>query len=232
MNDSALMTLHIEALFQFDREGRMLAVNEPNPPPAPRLYFGGAITGNTWRFRHDLPDEIVRALNPLLRAEPTASDLTQLPRCLPALQTVLARHAPVTEISTGPAWHFGDHVAGPAHDVVEVTPRNDAILREAFLILARDLPHRLPCAAILQEGRLASLCFSARNTPHAAEAGLETLEPYRGQGYAPSVVAAWARAVRAQGRTPLYSTSWDNLASRAVARKLRLVLYGADLSIA
>ena len=32
--------------------------------------------------------------------------------------------------------------------------------------------------------------------------------------------AAWARAVRASGLIPLYSTSWNNKASLAVARKL------------
>ncbi len=60
---------------------------------------------------------------------------------------------------------------------------------------------------------------------------LETFEEYRGRGYVPAVVAEWARAVRATGRIPLYGTSWDNLASRAVARKLGLIQYGVGLSI-
>jgi predicted GNAT family acetyltransferase len=60
---------------------------------------------------------------------------------------------------------------------------------------------------------------------------VETLEGYRGRGHAPAAVAAWARAVRATGRIPLYSTSWDNLASQAVARKLGLIPYGADFSL-
>jgi predicted GNAT family acetyltransferase len=98
-------------------------------------------------------------------------------------------------------------------------------------LVVDDLPSRLPCLATVVDGRLASLCLSARNTPIAAEAGVETLDEFRGRGYAPAVVAAWARAVREEGRIPLYSTSWDNLASRSVARKLGLVLYGADFSI-
>jgi predicted GNAT family acetyltransferase len=60
---------------------------------------------------------------------------------------------------------------------------------------------------------------------------VETLEGYRGRGYAPMVVAAWARAVRETGRIPLYSTSRNNRASEAVARKLGLVQYGSDLSL-
>jgi hypothetical protein len=45
------------------------------------------------------------------------------------------------------------------------------------------------------------------------------------------VVAAWARAIRESGGEPLYSTSWDNKASRGVARKLGLLLYGEDLHL-
>lgn len=232
MNAPALMALHIDALFLLDADDRLLAINEPDPPPAPRLYLGRTHSTNTWRFHHDLSDEIVRDLDPFLRAEPISTDLTQPPRCLPILQSILSRHAPVAETATGPAWHFPERIPAPSNDVIAITLTNADLIRPIFPTLAADLPLRLPCMAILHDGRLASLCFSSRNTPLAAEAGLETLEPFRGRGYAASVAAAWARAVRAEGRTPLYSTAWDNLPSRAVARKLGLILYGADLTIA
>lgn len=46
-----------------------------------------------------------------------------------------------------------------------------------------------------------------------------------------ALVAAWARRVRQQDAVPLYSTSWDNLASQAVARSLGAHLLGADFWI-
>ena len=65
----------------------------------------------------------------------------------------------------------------------------------------------------------------------AHEAGVETLPDFRGKGYARDVAAEWARRVRGLGAIPLYSTSWTNNASQAVARKLRLVCYGADFEV-
>jgi REP element-mobilizing transposase RayT len=47
-----------------------------------------------------------------------------------------------------------------------------------------------------------------------------------------TITAAWALAMRGSGRIPLYSTSWMNTASLAVARKLGLVAYASDWSIA
>ena len=132
---------------------------------------------------------------------------------------------------SGPAWCFPDEISATEHEVIPFTEANDDLVRPLFPVLAEDLPWQQPCLALLDDGRLASVCFSARNTPIAAKAGVHTREEFRGRGYASAVVAAWARAVRREGRIPLYSTSWDNLASRSVARKLGLVLYGADLSI-
>ena len=60
---------------------------------------------------------------------------------------------------------------------------------------------------------------------------MDTAEGFRGRGYAALVTAAWAQAIRAAGLTPVYSTSDDNHASRAVARKLRLREFGWDVQV-
>ena len=232
LSDRTLMEMHVEALYRLDGQNRLLAVNEPGEPqPPPRLFFARTREGHLWRSAHDLPESVVDEVEPLLRAEPITPDLSQPPRCLAALQAALARDAPLSETWSGPAWHFPDELPAFEHDVIPITPERDELVRLVFPILADDLPWRQPCLAIVQDGRLASLCYSARNTPTAAEAGVDTIEAFRGRGYAPAVVAAWARAVRQEGRIPLYSTSWDNLASQSVARKLGLILYGADLSM-
>jgi RimJ/RimL family protein N-acetyltransferase len=236
-SDWDLMQIHVTALYRHDERNRLLAVNEPgdprrDDPPPPRLYLGRTREGLIWRFRHDLPESLVAELEPMLAAEPVAADLSRPPRCLAALKSTLARHGPLTGTWSGPAWHFPDDIPRFEHEAIPVTTANDKLVRLLSPVLsADDLPWRLPCLALLDDSRLASVCFSARNTPLAAEAGVDTLEEFRGRGYAPAVVAAWARAVRREGRIPLYSTSWDNLASRSVARKLGLVLYGTDFSL-
>jgi len=85
--------------------------------------------------------------------------------------------------------------------------------------------------AIIEDGRAASLCASVRKTAAAHEAGVETAPSYRGRGHAARAATAWALAVRTMGLVPLYSTSWRNEASRAVARKLGLIHFGNDLHI-
>jgi RimJ/RimL family protein N-acetyltransferase len=236
-SDWDLMQIHVTALYRHDERNRLLAVNEPGPPwrddpLPPRLYLGRTREGLTWRFRHDLPESLVAELEAMLAAGPLADDFSHPPRCLAALQATLVKYGPVTGTWSGPAWHFPDEIPTFEHEAIPVATANDELVRLLSPVLAADdLPWGQPCLALLDDGRLASVCFSARNTPVAAEAGVDTVEEFRGRGYAPAVVAAWARAVRQEGRVPLYSTSWDNLASRSVARKLGLVMYGADFSL-
>ncbi|MVP01829.1 GNAT family N-acetyltransferase [Paenibacillus lutrae] len=89
----------------------------------------------------------------------------------------------------------------------------------------------MPVAAYIVNGEAVSVCCSARKSMKAAEASLSTIEPHRGKGYASHVVQEWSQAVTRGGSIPLYSTSWGNLSSQIVARKLGLVQYGMDFNI-
>jgi hypothetical protein len=226
-----LIALQASTLYRQDAAGRLLTVNESGGESASRLFVGRTTEGNRWWFRHDLPEALTRDLDCILAAEPVATDLRQPLRCQQRLLDALTAHAPVTSVWAGPAWYCPEGIAGPG-DVAAVRLVDPAPLRATFPGWAGDFAASQPCCAVLDQGEAVAVCCSSRVAVRAAEAGLNTLEGYRGRGYAPAVVAAWATAVRASGRLPLYSTSWDNLASQAVARKLGLVHYGADLSFA
>ena len=132
-------------------------------------------------------------------------------------------------VYSGPAFVFPEAIAQP-HGTVFI---EDVRLLDHHFSgwQASEIPERTPIVALVEEGHAVSVCFCARRSDVAAEAGLETAVEYRGRGLGPRVAAAWALAIRASGRIPLYSTSWCNEASLAVARKLRLVTYASAWSI-
>jgi hypothetical protein len=76
--------------------------------------------------------------------------------------------------------------------------------------------------AVVRNSQAISIYFCARGSHAAAEAGVEAAAAFRGRGLALLVTAAWAQAIRSSGRLAIYSTSWSNKSSLAVARKLGL----------
>jgi RimJ/RimL family protein N-acetyltransferase len=131
----------------------------------------------------------------------------------------------------GPAYVFPERVVRPSTEAVSVTNENLDVLAGGFEGWIADVPHRRPFLAVLREGRAVSICCSVRITSESHEAGVETLDAYRGRGYASDVAARWANEVRASGCTPLYSTSRENLASQRVAKRLGLLRYGIDFHV-
>ncbi|CAN5582508.1 N/A [soil metagenome] len=224
-----LIGIHAEALFLHDERGRMVSVNDVDRQTAPRLYLGRTAEGNIWRFRHNLAPDLVAELEAILADEPIATDLESPALTTERLYDALSRDAPVERIWEGPAWHFPEKIdQSSVVQVRQVTPDME-IAGDRFTWLADELEFWQPAFVVMDDGKVVSLCHSSRNTPLVAEAGVETLEGYRGRGYATAVATAWARAVRAEGREPLYSTSWDNHASRSLANRLGLILIGVDL---
>lgn len=227
----ALMTLKAKTLFTYDARERMVGSNEPDPERAPRLFLGRTSAGHVWRVRDDLSEAMAGEVARILEDEPLLGEPQQRPAAFDALCALLAREAPVAEIWEGPAFHFPTEIPSPT-GVVAIDRGNVSLLEAHFPYTAAYMGERDPCTVVVADGVAIAACFSARSTPEAAEAGVHTEESFRGRGYAGKVTAAWANAIRAQGRVPIYSTSWDNLASQAVARKLGLVLFGAEMSLA
>jgi hypothetical protein len=221
-----LMKRQVEALFTHDAAGRIVRQNEPNGPAAPLFFLGCTAGGNVWRVRHDVSSDVAEQLDTVAGREPVVATLPERPQCADEIIRLFDGAASATG---GPAFCF-DEVIPDAIGAVRVE-RGATVLRDEFAWLVAELEDRRPCFAIIRDEVAVSVCFSSRRSLRACEAGVETLAAHRGKGYATAVTAAWARAVREEGLTPLYSTSWQNTASRAVARQLGLIQYGADWSV-
>jgi RimJ/RimL family protein N-acetyltransferase len=229
-SDFELLEIQTNALFVHDTRKRLLSINEPDPEnPAPRFFLGRSLAGNIWRTRYDLPDDLVSELERLAASEPVVEDLREPLYYHLTYMELLASHAPIHDTSAGPAYYL------PKIDVssraVLVTEANKGLVQTHFSWLYSHLEGYSPAAVMVDDGVAVTACSSVRLTPQAAEAGLYTVESYRGRGYSVDAVRLWAEAVRETARIPLYSTSWENIASQAVARKLGAVQYGADFSI-
>ena len=221
--------LHKETLFQLDANGRIAGTREPGSARGPLFWLARGRDGCAWAVRCDVPDEIAGKLASLAADEPPATDLRAPPRHADRYRALVEG-----EVDAGPAFHF------PARRLPKSLPESGGIVFTKDLSpLARHFPDwradeidgRLPIATVRHEGHAVSVCCCARRSDHAAEAGVETAEAFRGRGLAARVTTAWALAVRSSGRTPLYSTSWSNAASLAVARKLGLRLYAGSWSV-
>jgi hypothetical protein len=235
--DRELMRLHVDALFTHDAAGRLVRVNEPGGAPAPRFFLGRTAGGMVRRYRYDIDDASRRALD---AASDAADRRTGRAADTPAdpepYAQILARVAPVQRTWAGPAFRFPDDISFPddmsaAGGCILLTGENAELLRPLLAEWVPDVRHCQPMIALLVDGRAVSLCCSVRRTATAHEAGVETAAASRGRGHAAIVVAEWARAVRRRGGLPLYSTSWQNARSLAVARKLALIRFGSDLHL-
>lgn len=206
----------MRTLFLVDRLGRLLHVNDLGQPPAPRVFVGSGLDGS----------RVVR-----VGAELPERDRLALLRCAhddAALRAAVGRIGPIVREQRGPAFVLPAGIA-PAGGAVEVADAFE--LHPDLAPWGPELQARHPCFGVVEDGVVVSICCCARSTPEAAEAGVETAEAYRGRGFAVAAVAAWGAAVCASGRVAFYSTSAENRASQAVARRLDARLFGEDWSL-
>lgn len=203
---------------------------------------GGRLTGNApqlhvlrtrehliARFHAALTDEIAASLRS--RAEAPRGRAGHWARDYAAYHEILRGVGPLTEVRAGPLYAVPD-LGNPPSDVVSIGPDNRDLLRHGLDEWQPDVDAGLPMAAVVRDGRAVSVCASVRASRAAHFAGVETLPDHRGLGLAAGAVTAWAQAVQALGAAPYYGTTFDNLASQGVARRLRLTLIGSEFSIA
>jgi GNAT acetyltransferase len=222
---SATPQLQLETLFVLSERGRIISTRQPRPSPGPAFMLTRGSTEVTWAVRADIADEIADELDELVRQEPVTSEWER-----PPIHAERYRAALRGSVAWGPAFEFPEPVATPGG--VE-SLHDEALLQRHFSgWSAGEIEGGAsPVMAVLVDGHAVSVCCCARRSIVAAEAGLETAPAFRRRGYAARVTSAWAAAVRASGRTPLYSTAWTNESSLAVARKLGLRTYATNWSI-
>lgn len=227
---SGLFQQRLEALYQTDADGRLVCTNEWEARPVPRFHLMRTAQGAFFRCQAGLPDEIVRRLEALCRQEPAARFSEPLPVHYEPYLAVLTEHAPIQKLWSGPAYRFLQEVA-PQGETTFLTPQNADLLRDRMADWLPDVPHRQPFVAVVKDGAAVSVCASVRITDAVHCAGVETHPDYRHRGYALAAVARWANAVRAQGATPFYSTSWENRASQRIAQHLKTTLTAVDFHV-
>jgi RimJ/RimL family protein N-acetyltransferase len=223
------MRLHLEALFTVDDRGRLVSVNDGSGAPAPRFFMGWTRGGNVWAVHHRVEADMAAELEALAAIDaPALDEEPNSDRIRPYLD--LLDPPSNARTWTGPSYCFPDELPTP-DATVQVTQDNVDMLRPHLEAWSEDFSNGVPVFAALQDQCAVSVCASVRITGKVHEAGVETHPDFRGRGCATRVVNAWAVYVRSAGLDPLYSTSWENVASRRLAQKLNLRQYGSVLHV-
>lgn len=113
-----------------------------------------------------------------------------------------------------------------------MTAENAGLLTGGLDEWLPDAQAGVPMMAVVRAGRAVALCASVRAAGGFHFAGVETVRDLRGRGFGACAVGAWANMVRSLGAEPSYATTFDNIASQAVARSLALRPLCSEFSVA
>ena len=221
----------VKALYRYDDRGRLTSINQWNGGTAPRFHLMRTVGRVICRFRADLPGDLVSRLEALCSREPVGDLSAKLPARHATYLDLLSSQVPVDRVWAGPVYMSTRDDLPPSTPPITIGDDNAHLLRGGFDNWMPDVPHRRPFISMIENDQAVSICASVRISEAVHCAGVETLTDRRQRGYALSAVAGCARAVRSLGATPFYSTSWDNVASQGVARRLRLSLVGVDFPL-
>lgn len=220
-HDRHLTEIEIEATYVLDEKGRFAG------DQASRFALWKTREGNVSRFRDDQPDELIEEIQALVEQEPVTSDLRAGLVLQEEFERALTRWAPVEGVSRGLGYRYPEEL-GSYPSAIGVDRSNVHLGAETLPWLLEEVDEWQPCLAVVDDGKLVSVCQSVRISESAHVAGVQTVEGYRRRGYATAVSVQWGKAVRGLGLEPIYSTALENEASQGVARRAGLVLYNAD----
>ncbi|MCY9591886.1 N-acetyltransferase [Paenibacillus chitinolyticus] len=224
--DYELMETQVNVLFKHNAVGRMTAINEPSIKSAPRFFMGITKQGNVVRYHETLDEDVKNELEQFAEKAPWSDAPNRVN--MADIIRILSKERPVDHVYLGPAYVFPD-MRGRSTQAIKITQMNIELLEPYFSDFVNDVIYGQPAFAVVQDQAAVSLCSNARSSSIAAEASLHTARDFRGRAYGLEAATAWAAEIQNQGRIALYSTAWNNFASQAVARKLKLRQYGMDL---
>ncbi len=226
-SDHELMEVQANVLFNHNEDGRMTTINEPSAKSAPRFFMGITKQGHVVRYHETLVEDVKNELERFVEKAPWLDAPNRVN--IADIIRILSKDGPVEHVYLGPTYVFPD-MRGRSSQAIKITQMNIELLEPYFSDFVNDVILGQPAYAVVQNQSVVSLCSSARSSSIAAEASLHTAPDFRGRGYGMEVTAAWAAEIQNQGRMALYSTAWNNFASQAVAKKLKLRQYGMDLN--
>ena len=219
-------------MYRFNEAGRIVSTLEPNPAIGPLFTLIRGRSERVWAVGATVASDLADELDALAIQEQPSADWREPPR-------FANRYRPPGRRLSGPAWS-----SPRARRRLEFPNRVDApegvsLIEDVRMLLAllRGLDVRRsagPQADSRSSGRWTlpseldgseaarSLCSGPAHRRGGRSGPGDGGAVSRAGHLAERVTASWAIAVRASGRVPLYSTSWENAASLAVARKLGL----------
>jgi RimJ/RimL family protein N-acetyltransferase len=228
-----ILDLHVEALFELDTLGRMVANNSLSVEAAPRLYIGRSEGELVALIRQDVPAVIAADMLELASSEPPHTSPRTPPRFAGDYYEALEQDGPVERNYFGPTyWLPPDAVVSPPEEARLLTPDDRAAIAPHFAWLLADIRAERPVSVVFRDGVVVAQCSCSRLTERAAEAGLEVAEAYRGQGLGKDCARGWAREMRDRELLTLWGTTWENDASQAIAAATGFELYGTDWHLA
>jgi hypothetical protein len=210
-----------ETMFASDVCGRLM-------DEAPHVHVLRTPAGVLCRCHADLPDDLADEIDGLVRRPrrrprewaQTYADIVG------AVTSVL----PLTALRAGPLYCFPEALERD-EVAISIGADNVGLLSGGLEEWAADVPAGLPMMAVVADGHAVSICASVRASRSVHCAGVETVEASRGRGFGAHAVMAWAGVVQMRGATPIYGTTFDNVESQRLARRLGLHPIGSEFSL-
>jgi len=227
-----LLRIEMDTLWIRDDEGRLVRAGGLAGAPAPHLVIACAAGGgHLLAVGERVPARLAEEMKSLVARSELPRDPATRPPVLSHCQELLADSLGPIEVTSGPSYvaesmsPFGWTVEirtarEPGAEPLPLPPDVAGWTEEEWRMLTQGALG--PWAVALAAGQIVSICFCARLTGEAAEAGVWTHPEFRGRQYAPAVTYAWAQQMLTSARHAFYSTSAENLASQRVAARLGL----------